>query len=181
MFTSREPGERSGPARTGLAVYVLTIAGTAAWLGAIFLAPWLADRSAGRAAAWIYSAFSPVCHQIPERCFAYHGHPLAVCGRCLGIYAGFAAGLVIYPLARGFSTLRLPAARVFLLFSLPMALDAVGGIIGLWASPIELRFVTGFIWGALLPFYFVTGLADLFISRRRRLDERALDKSSGRS
>ncbi len=167
--------------RTVLPVYLLTAAGSVVWLAAIFLAPWLAGRSSGRAAAFVYAVFSPICHQIPERCFLFHGHPLAVCGRCLGIYAGFAAGLALYPLARGFSTLRLPSARVFLWLSLPMALDAAGGILGFWASPIELRFATGVLWGALLPFYFVTGLADLVVSRRRRLAGRALEKSAGKT
>jgi uncharacterized membrane protein len=178
------PGDRkdtAGPSRTVLPVYLLTAAGSLVWLSAIFLAPWLASRSAGRAAAFVYALFSPVCHQIPERCFLFHGHPLAVCGRCLGIYAGFAAGLVLYPLVRGFSTLRLPRAHVFLLLSLPMVMDAAGGILGLWASPIELRFATGIVWGGLLPFYFVTGLAELVLSRRRRLDSRALEKSCGNS
>jgi uncharacterized membrane protein len=178
------PGNRREPAglsRTVLLVYLLTTAGTLVWLAAIFLAPWLASRSFGRAAAFVYAIFSPVCHQIPERCFLFHGHPLAVCGRCLGIYAGFAAGLFLYPLVRGFSTLRLPSARVFLLLSLPMALNAAGGILGLWASPIGLRFATGVVWGALLPFYFVTGLADLIFSRRGRLEARALEKSSGKT
>jgi len=171
--------ETASARRTVPRVYLLTAAGSIVWLAAIFIAPWLAGRSHGRAAAFVYAVFSPVCHQIPERCFLFHGHPLAVCGRCLGIYAGFAAGLLLYPLVRGFSTLRLPSARVFFLLSLPMALDAVGGILGLWASPIGLRFATGAVWGALLPFYFVTGVSDLVLTRRRRLGGRALEKSAG--
>lgn len=181
MSFSGSPKETAGPSRTVISVYLLTAAGSIAWLAAIFLAPWLASRSLGRAAAFVYAVFSPVCHQIPERCFLFLGHPLAVCGRCLGIYVGFAAGLLLYPLVRGFSTLRLPSARVFLLLSLPMVLDAAGGIVGLWASPIGMRFATGIAWGALLPFYFVTGLADLILTRRKRLGERALEKPSDKT
>jgi uncharacterized membrane protein len=177
----QESGPKPSLARTALTVHLLTTAGALLWLAAIFLAPWLAGRSSGRAAAFVYSVFSPICHQIPERCFFFHGHPLAVCGRCLGIYAGFAAGLALYPLVRGFSTLRLPSARVFFPLFLPLALDAVGGILGLWASPIGWRFATGLLWGTLLPFYFVPGLADLIVSRRRRLGERALEKTPGKT
>jgi uncharacterized membrane protein len=166
---------RPGISRTVLAVYLLTVAGTAIWLSAIFLAPVLAGRGSGWAARLIYAAFSPICHQVPGRCFTFHGHPLAVCGRCLGIYTGFAAGLVLYPFVRGFSKLKLPSARAFLLLTLPMAVDGAAGILGIWASTIAARFVTGVVWGTVLPVFFVTGLADLLLARRRK-SARSLEK-----
>jgi uncharacterized membrane protein len=168
---------RPGVSPTILAVFLLTVAGTAIWLSAIFLAPVLAGRGSDGAARLIYAAFSPICHQVPGRCFTFHGHPLAVCGRCLGIYAGFAAGLVLYPLVRGFSKLQLPSVRVFLLLTLPMAVDGAAGILGIWASPIGVRFATGVVWGTILPFFFVTGLADLLLARRRRAAARALENN----
>jgi len=167
---------RPGISRTALAVYLLTVAGTAIWLSAIFLAPVLAGRGSAGAARIIYAAFSPICHQIPARCFTFHGHPLAVCGRCLGIYVGFAAGLVLYPFVRGFSKVELPSIRVFLLLTLPMAVDGAAGILGIWASPIGVRFATGIVWGTVLPFFFVTGLADLFLTRRKKAAARTLEK-----
>lgn len=182
MTASRTGGASDGPSRAVLLVYLWTAAGTAAWIAAIFLAPWLAARrSSARAAALLYAVFAPVCHQIPERCFQFHGQALAVCGRCLGIYAGFAVGLILYPLVRGFSSLRLPSARAFILMTLPMAVDATGGILGLWASPIGLRFATGALWGILLPFYFVTGAADLLRIRRARRADRALEYREGKT
>ena len=166
-----------GLSRTVITVYVLTVAGTAIWILAIFLAPVLAGRGSAGAARLIYAAFSPICHQVPGRCFTFHGHPLAVCGRCLGIYTGFAAGLVLYPFVRGFSKLELPSARVFLPLTLPMAVDGAAGILGIWTSPIGLRFATGIVWGTVLPFFFVTGLADLLLARRRTAAARALEKN----
>jgi len=171
--------EASPDPRTVRAVYGATVAGTVLWLAAILLAPWLAGRGADGAARIVYEVFAPVCHQDPQRCFALGGHPLAVCGRCLGIYAGFAAGLILYPFVRGFSRLALPRARVFVLSILPLALDGVAGVLGLWRSPIEVRFLTGLAWGAILPLYFVTGVADLVLTRRRRRSERGLEKSRG--
>ena len=56
---------------------------------------------------------------------------------------------------------RPPAVRTFLLASFPIALDGAGNILGLWTSPIGLRFATGVIWGAVLPAYFIAGLHDL--------------------
>lgn len=161
------------------AVYAATFAGAVLWLAAIFLAPWLAGRGADGAARVIYAAFAPVCHQIPGRCFALGGHPLAVCGRCLGVYAGFAAGLALYPFVRGFSRLAFPRPRVFVASFLPLAVDGVAGVLGLWRSPIGLRFVTGLVWGLILPFYFVTGIADLVLTRRTRRAGRDLEKSRG--
>ena len=163
--------------RTVRRVTFLTAAGTALWLGAIFLAPWLAAKGASGPARVLYALFRPVCHQIADRCFMLDGHPLAVCGRCLGIYVGFAAGLVLFPLVRGFRSPSLPRPLTFFLAVLPLAVDGVAGVLGLWKSPIGVRFVTGLVWGTVLPFYFVTGLADLALSRRKRRAALALEKS----
>lgn len=165
----------SASARTVRRVWVLTLAGTAVWLASIVLAPWLAGRGQAGAARFIYAVFAPMCHQIPDRCFFLNGHPLAVCGRCLGIYAGFGAGLLVYPLVRGFSRLSVPPVGQLAALTLPMAVDAGGGILGLWKSPIGLRFATGFAWGTLLPFYFMTGAADLMRTRAERRRARALE------
>jgi len=175
MPDAHTPAGRAVPPGTVLRVYLLTAAGAVLWLAAIFLAPYLAGRGSGRAADLLYAVFSPVCHQIPERCFALHGHPLAVCGRCLGIYAGFAAGLVLYPFIRGFSRLARPRASTFLALTLPMAVDGVAGVLGLWSSPIGLRFATGAVWGPLLPFFFVTGVAELAAARKRGTGTGALE------
>ncbi len=161
-------------------VWFLTACGTLVWLAGIFLAPWLAARGASGAARFVYAVFAPVCHQIAERCYHLNGHPLAVCGRCLGIYIGFAAGLVVYPLVRGFSRLALPPARLFLILTLPMALDGAAGLLGLWRSPIGLRFATGFAWGTVLPFYFVTGVADFFRTRKERAAARGLERPASK-
>jgi uncharacterized membrane protein len=156
-------------------IWALTLAGTGVWLAAIVLAPWLAGHGRTGAARFIYAVFAPLCHQIPDRCFHLNGLPMAVCGRCLGIYAGFAGGLLAYPLVRGFRRLALPPVRLLVGLTLPMAVEAFGGILGLWRSPIGLRFVTGFAWGAILPFYFITGVADLLRARAERRGARPLE------
>ena len=153
----------------------MILGGTIVWLAAIFLAPWLAGQGAAGPARFVYAVFAPLCHQIPERSFVLNGHPLAVCGRCLGIYAGFAAGLVLYPVVRGFTRVTLPPVRLFLLLTVPMAIDGAGGLLGAWRSPIGLRFATGLAWGTVLPFYFVTGAVDFFRTRRERRYSRTLE------
>lgn len=143
-----------------LPVYLVTLIGTLAWLGAIVLAPYLRSRGIPPA-RFIYFCFSPVCHQIPGRSFSVFGYPMAVCARCLGIYFGFLAGMGLYPLLRGFSKVRLPKAKIFLAVSLPIVADTAGNLLGLWATTNILRLATGILWGTILPFYFVTGLAEL--------------------
>ena len=141
-------------------VYFFSIGLIIIWIAAIFLAPYLRCRS-WPAYIFIYSIFSPICHQNPARSFFIFGYPLAVCSRCLGIYVGFLGGIIIYPIFRGFFSLSLPKAKYFLALSLPIGVDTLGNFLRLWSTSNWPRFVLGFIWGIILPFYFITGLAEL--------------------
>ncbi len=163
MTRQDTPPLNPGLARRTVPIYCLTLIGALAWLGAIFLAPYLESRSSLSAASFVYGLFAPLCHQIPARCFYFHGFPLAVCGRCLGVYSGFLAGLVIYPFARGFSRLALPPVRRLMFLSLPIGVDYLANLFRIWSSAIGIRFATGFVWGAILPFYFLTGAAELWV------------------
>ena len=72
---------------------------------------------------FLYSFFSPVCHQISERCFHLFAEPVAVCARCLGLYCGFWFGLAVLPLMPGLCRRLLGRPRLILLFTIPMGLD----------------------------------------------------------
>ena len=152
-----------------LLVYLATLVGILAWLGAIALAPYLKSRGIPLE-RFLYFCFSPVCHQIPGRSFSLFGYPMAVCARCLGIYSGFLAGLGLYPLLRGLARARLPRMKTFLALSLPIVVDTAGNLFGLWASTNVLRLATGILWGSVLPFYFVTGLAELALRGKKRIE-----------
>ncbi len=65
-------------------------------VGLTFLPPWLSPDTR----ALLMQAFSSLCHQLPSRSPAVNGVSLAVCDRCLGIYSGFALGLVGAALVR---------------------------------------------------------------------------------
>ena len=58
------------------------------WVALLTAAPHLPIPLAG----FLYVFGSVICHQISERSFHMDGAQLPVCARCLGIYAGFAAG-----------------------------------------------------------------------------------------
>ncbi|MBM3311040.1 MAG: DUF2085 domain-containing protein [Candidatus Aminicenantes bacterium] len=142
------------------AVYAALAVGSAVWVAAVLAAPYFWSRDC-RFSLVLYACFSPVCHQMPERSFWLFGHPLAVCARCFGIYAGFLAGLAAYPFVRGFRPAPPPGVRTILLFSLPVAVDTAAQFLGLWKTAAAGRFATGALWGAILPFLFVPALAGL--------------------
>jgi uncharacterized membrane protein len=104
------------------------------------LAPWASARGAPAAGALLRAAFAAVCHQLPERSFSLFGQQVAVCHRCLGLYAGGLVGLLVLPW--------LPRARAWLLarprrlgwFAVPLVLDVALPIDAWWS-----RFGTGLL------------------------------------
>jgi uncharacterized membrane protein len=63
---------------------------------AFAIAPaWFAAHGYFVATAAIFAFFSKLCHQRPGRSLFLFGEPVAVCVRCLGIYAGAAFGSLV--------------------------------------------------------------------------------------
>jgi hypothetical protein len=83
--------------RAARAVAIGALSASLAWLWLLLSAPAAADAGApGRAlSAWTYATGSRVCHQRPERSFAWGPRRLPVCARCLGLYLGVPLGLVL--------------------------------------------------------------------------------------
>jgi uncharacterized membrane protein len=122
----------------------------------------------------LYTIYSPLCHQLPERSFflfgsqiaytlqelehlvgsdvplRYIGDPLigykiAVCQRDFATYAAmWLAGLAYIPLRQRLRPLTL---KVFALLCLPMAVDGFGQLFGLWDSTPWRRVITGALFG----------------------------------
>jgi uncharacterized membrane protein len=94
----------------------------AAWLGLLITTPFAPVPLA----TVIYGVGSFICHQIPERSFHLGAFQLPVCGRCIGIYAGFAIAAAGIMLRRDHATQRRvltsrAARRVFIISALPTA------------------------------------------------------------
>jgi hypothetical protein len=70
--------------------------------------------------------------------------------------------MCLYPLARGLSSGVLPKAKILVWVSIPIVLDTAANFLSIWASSHGLRLATGIIWGTILPFYFIPGVADIF-------------------
>ncbi|HEY1402865.1 MAG TPA: DUF2085 domain-containing protein, partial [Pyrinomonadaceae bacterium] len=138
------------------------------WLGLIVAAPVAASGGYEATAFVIYQGLKAVCHQIPERAFWVAGHPLAVCARCSGIYAGFVVAVLLYPLSRRLQRTDAPRREWLVLALLPAAIDFTLGITGLWANTHSSRLLTGAWLGAWAAFYVVPGAVEIAQQRRQR-------------
>jgi uncharacterized membrane protein len=120
-------------------LWACLIGACALGLALVLAAPWAAHRGSW-IAPLLYAFFDPVCHQIAERSFHLWHQPFAVCHRCTGLYLGFALGIVVWPTLPIAATRLLERPRTIVLFSIPLAIDAV-----LLANTPASRFATGLI------------------------------------
>ena len=110
----------------------------------------------GHARALLMAAFSPLCHQLPERTVHVAGIPFAACSRCVGIYVGLFGGLAVYPFLRSRSLLRMlvnrHAAAVLLIALAVPGLDWAAGVLRVWESGHVVRMITGAVFGLMCGF-----------------------------
>src|SRR5258705_359816 len=149
------------PNRRPLLMWLIAAMGCLAVMSLILGAPLALNAGHPIWALTIYRAFSYVCHQIPERSFFIAGHPFAVCSRCTGLYAGFAAATFAYPLVRSLRQTEAPARKWLFLAAAPLAIDFAVGYFGIWENTHSSRFATGALLGAVAVFYVMPGLMDL--------------------
>jgi uncharacterized membrane protein len=166
---------------SSLIPYLITAALVLAFASLIVIAPVALAHGHNVSAFVIYEMFGRVCHQIPERSFYVEGHPFAVCARCTGIYFGFAAGVLLYPLVRSLRRGDAPARKWLLWASVPALLDFALGFFGVLENTHLSRFLTGALLGAVAAFYVVPGLMDLsrMSFRRKAGYSTNPDESSG--
>lgn len=131
------------------------------WMGMIVLAPWAEAHGYHALAATIYRAFDPLCHQISERSFHLEGHAFAVCARCTGLYAGLAAGIIFYPLARSLKRTDTPSRWWLIVAAVPISVNWSLGFFGIWANTHFSRFLTGALLGVTCALFIVPGLIDV--------------------
>lgn len=121
----------------------------------------------------IYHAFGLVCHQIPERSFFIAGHQFAVCSRCTGLYSGFAAATLAYPLLLSLRTTTAPARKWLFLAAAPMAIDFSLTYFGIWENTHTTRALTGLLLGGVSVLFVMPGLLDLSLREWRKQDAHA--------
>ncbi len=93
----------------------------------------------------IYYIGDRLCHQQADRSFFLNGNQMPFCSRCTAIWIGFPIGLALL----FFLTISLNERFLYLmLFSLvPMGVDGIGQLFGLWESTNIIRLITGLITG----------------------------------
>ena len=138
-------------------------AGAVAWLGLLLAAPWLPTVMA----AALYAASSVLCHQIPERSLYLGGAQLPVCARCLGIYAGLAAGVVAWFGfdADGCRLARVSVARWFAVAAAPTAATVVLETTGMLHTTNFGRLVAGVVLGGGVSAVVMWAVATLHYER----------------
>ncbi len=125
------------------------VASTAAALAGIALAGPLLSQHHALAALAITGFFSFICHQDPARSFWIAAAPMAVCARCLGIYAGAAVGAWV----------RIPHARALRFLAVALAVNVLdvlveaAGLLGNWPAA---RFGLGAGLGAAIALLLVS-------------------------
>jgi uncharacterized membrane protein len=147
-----------------------------AWLALLIVTPFVPPALA----TLIYAAGSVICHQIPERSFHLAGFQIPVCARCLGIYAGAAAGASIHVLgvlATDSMRWRIltpqAARRLFVLSALPTLLTVGLEWAGVWSGTNVVRAIAGVvvgIGGALVVMSAVATLHYNACQRRRPIE-----------
>ncbi len=150
-------------------VWGVTVAVVSVWFAAILLAP------VSRLSGWgidglIYSFFSYICHQLPDRTLHLASEPMAVCSRCVGVYFGLLAGLLVYPLWRKIDDIE-PLPRIWLLTSMvPITIDWSLTVFGVWENTYLSRFITGLVLGVACATYIIPALVEIKrnLAQRRR-------------
>jgi len=169
---------REASRRAGMSAWLVVSAVAVAAVGLIFSAPLLAAAGHRGLSFVIYRAFAGLCHQLPERSFDLAGHPLAVCARCAGVFAGFAASALVYPLARDWRRTDAPPRLWLILAVLPTAIDFALHVLGVWPNTHWSRALTGSLAGAGLVFFVLPGLVQIAESRRAVRSSRGRDEEA---
>lgn len=109
---------------------------------------------------WVMTGFHAVCHQLPARSFHLDGVPLAVCHRCLGIYAALPAAVLLFVwIGTWWQVLDRYAPYVLAASLLPLGIDWLGDVLGIWDNTAVSRLVTGSVFGLAAGYYLMQAVA----------------------
>jgi uncharacterized membrane protein len=135
--------------RTRLVWYGLLM-GTSGLLLLALLPPFLPAEMQGV----VRRCFAPVCHQMPGRSPHVGGVPIAICDRCSGIYLGLVVGVAVTGWGRSLGAVLGQHGRCLLLGSLvPIGVDWIGPMLGLWGNGPISRGLTGLLFGVVAAGY----------------------------
>lgn len=159
---------QTGSIRKPLVTWLIVLAFALAICSLIIVAPAALATGHPAIAFNIYLPFSYLCHQLPARSFYFAEHPLAVCSRCTGIYAGFLLGVIVYPIIRSLRSTVTPERKWLFVAAIPLAIDFSLEFLGIWHNTHSSRFFTGALLGSVVVFYVLPGLIELSLRERTR-------------
>ena len=116
------------------------------------------EGSGSTVGSWLRLAYSPACHQMPDRCIDVGGGPWAVCARCAGLYMGGLAAL-LFGVVSG-RRIRPPLTIVALSLA-PSVIDFVLALTGLPSLSNWPRFAVATIPGALVGLLLSDAIGDI--------------------
>ena len=147
--------------KQAIKVWIVGLAVVFLWVFVILVAPIAEANNAAGVSRPIYTFFSFLCHQIPERSFHIENHAFAVCSRCFGVYFGLLFGFIIYPFFRSLDEIE-PFARIWLFLAIiPIAIDWSLGFFEIWENTHVSRFLTGLILGTACGIFIVPALVEI--------------------
>jgi uncharacterized membrane protein len=142
-------------------VWIIGLTIVALWTLAIIAAPVAKANDLLTIANPLFSFFSYICHQIPDRSFHVLGEQFGVCSRCFGVYFGILAGFAAYPIWRSIDTTE-PLPRFWLFLSIiPISIDWSLTIFGIWENTQWSRFITGLILGFACAIFIVPAAVEI--------------------
>ncbi|MEX2117145.1 MAG: DUF2085 domain-containing protein [Bacteroidota bacterium] len=119
----------------------------------------------------LYSLFSEVCHQIPDRSFQIGGEPLAVCIRCSAIYFSIFASLLFSLFLTRFHFNKYPPAWILTAAVAPIVLDVLLNLSGIHASTVWTRTLSGVVAGLVVPFFLMPPLIEAIHQLKEKFGE----------
>ena len=98
------------------------------------------------------------------------GYKFPVCSRDIGIYFSMLLGAIVFGIInrKNLNTTKIPPIIFLILAMVPIGIDGLGQLIGLWESSNFIRLLTGFIIGIVSPFYAIPILNHLSISDKEK-------------
>jgi uncharacterized membrane protein len=93
----------------------------------------------------VYGCGDSLCHQRDDRSFFINGNQMPFCSRCTAIWLGLAIGLGFMV----FFKIELNSKLLILIFIglIPISVDGLGQLFGLWESSNIARVITGLLIG----------------------------------
>ena len=130
---------------------------------------------ASGAPAQLRTVFRLLCHGMENRCLTLLGTPMPVCSRCMAIYGGLLAGVLLFAAISWLRSHPVPPWGMVLAL-VPLAIDGITQAAGLRESTNELRMLTGLLAGSGFAIW---ALGAVESSSRQRLETLKIESLTG--